>query len=270
MVNQIMLMSLDVLLWADESRMKEMILEQQRAEVPVIVFGDCDRAELEPIRERLGISGPFIVESGSAVFTPVDNNPFDPPLGEQDGNYYGYELGCPYVQARAGLRVLANEISHPLKGFGDFTVPQLERTMQLSEDEAHRAKAREFSEPFMTPKSVDLDELKQAAKEIGFDVVLKPSAESRFSFLVGAEASLAGAVRSLISAYQALKKGGPLNVVGISAQVEDLQALATVGEGMNWSGVLISEAASASEVLPENTKIVVCDRPADWLKVEGV
>ncbi|MGB3767141.1 MAG: haloacid dehalogenase [Phormidesmis sp.] len=268
-VSQIMFVALEGLLAVDSERAKEAIARLSEQNVPMIVFGDCDRAELEPIQERLGLGDSFIVESGSAVFTPVDRNSFSPPLGEQDGNYYVHELGCPYVQARAGLRVLANEISHPLKGFGDFTVQQLERMMTLSEDEAHRAKAREFSEPFMTPQSADLDELKQAASGMGFNVILKETVKSRFSYLVGAGASLEAAVRSLVSAYQTQANEADLAVTGISSEVAELQVLARASAGSNWSGLLISEEQTDSIELPKNTKVVVCDRLADWLIAKG-
>ena len=193
MANQIIFTALEPLLAVNREQAKEAIAQLAKKGIPVIVFGDCDRAELEPIRKQLGLVAPFIVEGGSAVFTPVETNPFATVPGEQDGNYFVYELGCPYVQARAGLRVVANMISHPLKGFGDFTVQQLERSLKMSEDEAHRAKAREFSEPFMTPKSVDLEVLKQSAKDMGFDVVIRDAADSRFSLLRGTEASLTAA-----------------------------------------------------------------------------
>ena len=222
---------------------REAIAQLAEKGTAVVLFGDSDRAEIEPIRERLGITAPFIVEGGSAIFTPVNSGLFEEPLGEQDGNYYVYELGCPYVQARAGLRVLANAISHPLKGFGDFTVGQLERSLKVSEDDAHRAKAREFSEPFMTPKSVDLNELKQSAKDIGFDVVLRDSADSRFSLLRGADASLTAAAEAVVAAYEKQITGADsLKVVGIASQQDELDCLSEAEGVTDFRGVLVSDA----------------------------
>ena len=254
MVSQIIFSALEPLLAVDGENAKGAIAQLAEKDIPVIVFGDCDRAELEPIREQLGLTAPFIVEGGSAVFTPVDANPFATALGEQDGNYFVYELGCPYVQARAGLRVLANVISHPLKGFGDFTVQQLERSLKLSEDDAHRAKAREFTEPFMTPKSVDLEVLKQSAKEMGFDVVLRDAADSRFSLLRGAEASLTAAAEAVIAAYKNQETEGSLKVGGIVTQQDELDCLSTAKGPADWTGVLIS--------MQEDAEI-------DWLEAVG-
>lgn len=242
-VSQIVFVALAGLLAVASEQAKGAIARLNEQNIPMIVFGDCDRAELEPIRANLGLTAPFIVESGSAIFTAVDANPFTTPLGEQDGHYYVYELGCPYVQARAGLRVLANEIAYPLKGFGDFTVQQLERSRDLSEAEAHRIKAREFSEPFMTPKSADLAALKRAAKEIGFDVVLKDSLDSRFSFLRGQAASLTTAAEKIMETYQEQSdQVETLKVKGISTQQADLDCLSLAKGTADWSSVLISTA----------------------------
>jgi mannosyl-3-phosphoglycerate phosphatase len=225
--------------------------------VPVIAFTERDRAELEPIRQQLAWRDPFITESGGGIFTPVSHNPFTPALGEQDGDYYVQELGCPYVQARAGLRVLANAIAHPLKGFGDFTVPQLQKFLGISEQAAHQAKAREFSELFMTPKAVDSAVLVQTAEEMGFGIILREAEESRFSELMGPEAGLGRAIAQLIAAYQnQLPPGETLRVIGISHHEDELATLAYAAAETRWQGALVTE--------PTDWAVTV----ENWLKAE--
>ena len=216
MSSKVILTTLDWLTAAEDSgleQLKPVLSSLNRSGVVVVGWTACDRAELEPIRAALSWSAPFIVESGSAIFTPVDHNPFATPLGEQEGAYFVEALGCPYVQARAGLRVLANLISHPLKGYGDFTVPQLERFLKVTEDVAHRAKAREFSEPFMTPKAVDSETLVSAAKEIGFGVILRDQKDNRFSELVGAGVSLERAITLIVGAYKDRNADASISIV---------------------------------------------------------
>lgn len=220
--------------------LKSAIAQLQTQGIPVIVFTERDRTEIEPIRQQLKLTSPFIVESGSGIFTPVDHNPFAPALGELEDGYYVEALGCPYVQARAGLRVIANLISHPLKGFGDFTVPQLQRVAGLSEEAAHQAKAREFSEPFMTPKAVSAQTLIEAAEETGFAVIVRT--EERFSELLGRDAGLASAARAVITAYQAQLPDKTLKVMGISHRTEDLAVLASASQSAVYTEVLISSA----------------------------
>lgn len=221
------------------TRVGEAIAQMKAKRVPVIVFTECDRAEVDPIRRQLNWTDPFITESGSGIFTSVNHNPFAPVLGEQDGDYYVQALGCPYVQARAALRVLANEISHPLKGFGDFTVPKLERFLGVSETTAHRAKAREFSEPFMTPKAVEPDVLVKAAKEIGFDIILRNPKENRFSELVRAGVGVSAAAKQVIEAYQnQMPAGATLKIAGVGRD-DDLEVLAAGGSAV-WRGLTIA------------------------------
>ena len=270
MVDQIVLTALDGVLLnsLEDCVLLQPLIDQLKAKgVPVIIFTERDRVEVELICQQLGLTSPFITESGSGIFTPVDFNPFDPPLGEQDGAYYLEELGCPYVQARAALRVIANLISYPLKGFGDFTVEQLQRSMGVSVGAAHRAKAREFSEPFMTPKAIASDKLHQAAETMGFQIVLWRSEEGRFSELTGGQAGLAPAAQRVIAAYQnQLPAGDQLKVLGISDRLEDLTTLADASSSVNWKGVWIApERADLPSNLPERTAVVNNSAPTGWI-----
>lgn len=215
----------------------------QEVGAAVVLYTSRSRAELEPIRKHLGITAPFITESGSAIFTPIGHNPFSAPLGEKDGGYFVDQLGSPYVQARAGLRVIANVISHPLKGFGDFTVTQLQRSQKISEEAAHQAKAREFSEPFMTPKAVDPAMLLEAAEEMGFSVVLRDAEESRFSELLGVGAGLKPATKALLAAYATEYRDEPVRAVGVSDRESEIALLTEAAQEAsldNWQGVVVS------------------------------
>ncbi|CAN5752800.1 hypothetical protein BH23CYA1_BH23CYA1_13390 [soil metagenome] len=244
MTEQIILTALEgmSLLVADCAQLRTVLAQLRAKGVPVIAFTERDRAELAPIRQQLDWVDPFITESGSGIFTPVNHNPFELAPGEREGDYYVQALGCPYVQARAGLRVMANMISHPLKGFGDLTVEQLQRAAGLSQEAAHQAKAREFSEPFMTPQAVAADVVLQAAQEIGFRVIVRSPEESRFSELLGAGAGLGSAAAQVIAAYQSqLPPGKTLKVLGISNQAEALTALAECHDSMVWTGTVVSD-----------------------------
>ena len=244
MANQIVLTAWDVFVTAleEDASLPQMMASLKEKGVPVIAFTERDRAELEPIRQQLNWIDPFITESGSGIFTPVAHNSFSPALGEQDGDYYVEELGCPYVQARAGLRVLANLIGHPLKGFGDFTVPQLQKFLGVSESAAYQAKAREFSELFMTPKAVESAALMEAAEGMGFGIILRNPEESRFSELMGARAGLIAAVEQVIAAYHnRLASGEALRVMGLSSREDELAWLTKVNRLVDWQGSMVAE-----------------------------
>ncbi|MBE9062367.1 haloacid dehalogenase [cf. Phormidesmis sp. LEGE 11477] len=240
-------------------KLKSVLAQLKDDGTSVALFSAGDRAQLEPILQTLDISAPFIVESGSAIFTPIDQNPFELPLGDREGTYFVRQLGCPYVQARAGLRVVANMISHPLKGFGDFTIPQLQRLIGLSEAAAHQAKAREFSEPFMTPRAVEPAVLQQAAEAVGFKVIWRTAEENRFSELVGADASLTAAVKILLGAYSSIDSSlaRSLAVVGVSMNhsvLDELRiAAATEGEIAFWDKPPVSGSVDSWIAAIEST-----------------
>ena len=172
--------------------------------IPVVPVTSKTRAEVATLRQEVGLTDPFVTENGSGIFIEVNHNPFGKPLGEQEGEFYVVALGCPYVQARAGLRVIANELRHSLLGFGDMTIKRLEKYTGLSAKDAQEAKAREFSEPFITPKAVTSEQMVEAVESLGFKVVVG----DRFSHLIGPEAGKGNAVNQLVSLYQDMLPAG--------------------------------------------------------------
>lgn len=193
--------------------------------IPVIPVTHKTREEVETVRRQMNLSDPFIVEDGSGVFIPLNDGQFELPQGEQVGNYHLLQLGCSYVMARAGLKAIAQSLGRPLKGFGDWSVEQLNTLTGLPAAAAHRAKAREFTEMFKTPKNIPIDKLRQAAHEMGFQVVVS----DRFSHLIGIEAGQGRAVRRLTQLYQAaLPEDVHLTTVGFGENPDDLGMLESV------------------------------------------
>lgn len=194
-------------------------------QIPVIPVTSKTREEVETFRRQMNLTDPFIVENGSGVFIPLDYGKFELPQGEPVGNYSLLQLGCSYVMARAGLKATALSLGRPLKGFGDWSAEQIQTLTGLSVDDAHQAKAREFTEPFKTPKNIPADQLEQAAQEMGFQVVVG----DRFSHLIGLEAGKGRAVRQLTQLYQStLPEGVHLTTVGLGNSPNDLGLLENV------------------------------------------
>ena len=139
------------------------IIQQLKSlKIPVVPVTSKTRAEVSTLRQDVGLTDPFVTENGSGIFVEINHNPFNEPPGEEEDYYYVVDLGCPYVQARAGLRVIANELRHSLLGFGDMTIARLQKYTGLSAKDAQEAKAREFSEPFITPKAVTSEQIVEA------------------------------------------------------------------------------------------------------------
>lgn len=193
--------------------------------IPVIPVTSKTRAEVETLRQQIGLSDPFIVENGSGVFIPTSGTPFDLPEGDDVGDYRLLLLGCQYVMARAGLKAIAQSLGRPLKGFGDLAVDQIQQLTGLSKADAQQAKSREFSEPFLTPKNVDASRLTEAVEEMGFRVVVG----DRFSHLIGGEAGKGATVLQLRALYQSiLPPEKTIVTVGLGNSPNDLDMLENV------------------------------------------
>lgn len=211
------------------------IIQQLKSlKIPVVPVTSKTRAEVSTLRQDLGLTDPFVTENGSGIFIEVNHNPFKAAPGEQEDDYYVVDLGCPYVQARAGLRVIANELRHSLLGFGDMTIERLQKYTGLSAKDAQEAKAREFSEPFITPKAVTSEQIVEAVEAIGFKVVVG----DRFSHLIGPDAGKGNAVKRLVALYKSiLPPDETIVTIGLGNSPNDLDMLENVDHPIVLPGV---------------------------------
>ena len=115
--------------------------------IPLVLVSSKTRAEMEPLRERLGHHDPFIVENGGAVFVP--HGLFDFPLERMRTRspYQVIELGLPYHMLREVLKQIEHAVETPLQGFGDLSVEAIMQATELPYADAILAKQREYDEP---------------------------------------------------------------------------------------------------------------------------
>ena len=205
------------------------LAQLQAQQIPVIPVTSKTRAEVETLRAALHLQDPFIVENGSGLFVPHQHPRFRLMEAELMGDYQSLALGGSYVLARATLKALAQLIGRPLKGFGDLSVAQIEQLTGLSSAEAHQAKSREFSEPFLTPKNITAEALQAAAAELGFQVVVG----DRFSHLISGEAGKGAAVAQMVRAFQGtLPPDTPVQTLGLGNSPNDLAMLEAVDQAI--------------------------------------
>lgn len=224
--------------------------------IPVIPVTSKTRAEVEDLRQSLGLRDPFVVENGSAIYFPKTGLPFALPEGEDDGDYRVMALGCNYVTARAGLKAIAQDLGRPLKGFGDWSVDQITQMTGLTPAAAKQAKAREFSEPFMTPKNVSPDDLQAAVEAMGFRVVLG----DRFSHLIGGMAGKGEAVRHLVRLYQSAHPQDPLITLGLGNSPNDIPML----EAVDHPIILPGEAGPHPQLADRGWAVAPVPAPTGW------
>jgi mannosyl-3-phosphoglycerate phosphatase len=235
----------------------------KRSGIPVIPVTSKTRQEVEHLRTEMGLQDPFVVENGSAVYLPRQQPDFQLPEGEDVGDYRVLQLGCNYVTARAGLKAIAQSIGRPLKGFGDWTVDQIVQLTGLPPSDAKQAKAREFTEPFMTPKNVTSEALRDAVEDMGFKVVIG----DRFSHLIGGEAGKGLAVHRLVNLYY--PQGDiPTSVVtiGLGNSPNDLDML----ENVDLPVVLPGQSGPHPRLAERGWTVAPVPAPEGWqLAVEA-
>lgn len=233
------------------------LAQLQARQIPVIPVTSKTRAEVETLRTALGLSDPFIVENGSGLFVPHQHPRFSLAEAELTGDYQSLALGGSYVLARATLKALAQLIGRPLKGFGDLSVAQIEQLTGLSSEDAHQAKSREFSEPFLTPKNITAAALQAAAAELGFQVVVG----DRFSHLIGGDAGKGAAVAQMVTAFQkTLPPETPVRTLGLGNSPNDLAML----EAVDHAVVLPGKAGPHPQLADRGWAIAPHPAPEGW------
>ncbi|MDE3220285.1 MAG: HAD-IIB family hydrolase [Nitrospirota bacterium] len=117
--------------------------------IPLVLVSSKTRAEMEPLRRRLDLRDPFIVENGGAVFVP--QGLFDFPLDRMRTRspYQVIELGLPYHMLREVLKQIEHAVETPLQGFGDLSVEAIMQVTGLPRADAILGKQREYDEPFL-------------------------------------------------------------------------------------------------------------------------
>ncbi|TVQ17548.1 MAG: HAD-IIB family hydrolase [Leptolyngbya sp. DLM2.Bin15] len=202
-------------------------LHQQQ--IPVIPVTSKTHREVAALRQQIAPHDPFIVENGSAIFFPKGDRRFDRSVvnhlpTDVTEAFQVCRLGCTYDQARRGLVALSGLLNTPLQGFGDLSATALQELTGLPLDAIPLAQAREFTEPFVMPKTIHPDPLNAAVQQLGMGVVVG----DRFSHLIGPHAGKGKAVRLLIAAYQSVIPDQSIHTIGLGNSPNDLEMLEAV------------------------------------------
>ncbi len=195
------------------------LAELQARDIPVMPVTSKTRQEVETLRQAIGLHDPFIVENGSGIFLPQR---------DRWASYHLECLGCTYAAARQGLKSISQVLKQKLSGFGDLTHSEIEQLTGLSPEDVKQAKAREFSEPFVTPANIAADTLTSVAESLGFQVVVG----DRFSHLIGQHAGKGRAVRWLVQYFRGINPDETLMTVGLGNSPNDLPLLEAVDKAI--------------------------------------
>jgi mannosyl-3-phosphoglycerate phosphatase len=192
--------------------------EIRKRDIPLILCSSKTRAEIEVYRQRLRNRDPFVVENGGAVFVPAGYFPF--PAGSSTLGEYGVSVfGRPYQDVRQEFIRLREKMHIAVRGFGDMTAGEIASLAGLSPEEAALAREREFGEPFVFERGIDV-RFVRAAERDGFHWT-----QGRFFYLMG-DHDKGKAIGLLKQWYGA--EHGTLITIGLGDGLNDLPLLREV------------------------------------------
>lgn len=173
---------------------------------PLVFVTSKTRAEVETLRDDMGVDEPFIVENGAAAFFPERYAGLDLPGAVDVGGFRTLVFGRSYAEVRAFVASVRERFG--MEGFGDMSATDVAAVTGLSPAAAARAKQREFTEPFRLKDDRDLAALEAAAGEAGFRV----TTGGRLHHLMGSGQDKGIAVRAVRDAFARQHGAAPVTI----------------------------------------------------------
>jgi mannosyl-3-phosphoglycerate phosphatase len=217
---------------------EEALVELDRRKIPLVLVTSRTRAEIEPLRRKLGHNHPFITESGGAIFFPDGYFNIRIPGAERSGRYLSVALGRPYEDVCMALDEIAEESEVGVAGFHHMKAREVAENTGLRPREAELARSREFDEPFFFTSADDqaIARFIEHSTEHGFNA---RSGKTFWHFSSGCDPSRA--VRTLTKLFRDATHTR-LRSVGIGSADEDLPWLSAVDQAVLLRG---SDSSSA-------------------------
>jgi mannosyl-3-phosphoglycerate phosphatase len=189
--------------------------------VPLVLVSSKTRAEMEPLADAIGTTGPLIVENGGALVAPRHAVAAWPPW-PAEGDRAVLALGVNRQRLLAELPVVAREAGVTVRSFAAMSVAEVAALTGLSREQAALALRREYDEPFVVEnapgRDADIDErLDRAARGRG----LRVTHGGRVHHLTG-PADKGQALRTLVHAWPGGFRG---DVVGLGDAANDVSLL---------------------------------------------
>ena len=222
--------------------------------IPLVLNTSKTRMELASLRQHLGITHPFVVENGSAVYVPPGY--FVPPPADtiQLDDYECRVLGVQYQRLLSRLDLLRPR--YRFTSFSEMSAEQLAESCGLSVEQARLALAREFSEPLLWQDSEDaLLSFKRELRSFGLGTLRG----GRFLHVLG-QVDKGLSLDWLRQAYSH-SEGDEVRVVSLGDSSNDIAML----EGADLA-VVVRSPAHAPPQFEAKGRRVVSERegPAGW------
>ncbi len=126
---------------------KPMLAALEHENIPVVATTSKTSYEVVELYQKLGLSTPFIIENGAAVYIPKNYFKWQPKETKAVGNYWVKSFADDRQSYIDKLHLLADKYAGCYRSFSEFSAEQLADITGLTVPAAKLANLRQFSEP---------------------------------------------------------------------------------------------------------------------------
>ena len=211
---------------------EETLSELDRLKIPLVLVSARTRAEIEPLRRKLGNSHPFVAENGGGIFFPDGYMNVKIPGAVRKTRYLCIDQGRPYEEVCAALDEIAEQCGVGVAGFHHMNLREIADNTGLRPRDAELARTREYDEPFYftSADETGIARFVEAARQQGFSA---RRGGMFWHFSSGCDP--ARAVRTLTQLFREAAHI-KLRAVGIGADPEDIVWLQAVDQAILLPG----------------------------------
>jgi mannosyl-3-phosphoglycerate phosphatase family protein len=124
-----------------------LLAELESHHIPVVPCTSKTRAELLPLRERLGNRHPFIYENGAAAAIPHGYFDHKPDESRSKDSFWVRSFTLPREYWLTLIAGVAQEFAGEYRGFSDMNDHEVAELTGLTVEQARLARQREYGEP---------------------------------------------------------------------------------------------------------------------------
>ena len=200
----------------------EALIEIERRRIPLVLSTRGTRAQLEPLRRKIGHGHPFLTEGGGGLFIPDGYFALRLEGARRMGRYLCVPLGRSSLEAGEAVEDIASEARAEVVRYAEMNAREISRNTGMAERDAEGSREREFSERFFFAGNADLaiPSFERIAGKHNWQI---RRSEPFWELASGNDEGKA--VRYLMRLYREALRSR-IRSVGIGASFEDLSLLA--------------------------------------------
>jgi mannosyl-3-phosphoglycerate phosphatase len=134
----------------------EALNEIERRKIPLVLSTGGTRAQLEPLRRKIGHSHPFITEGGGGLFIPDGYFALRLEGAKRVGRYFCVPFGHSSMESGEAVQDIAKEAGAEVVRYAEMNARDISRNTGMTERDAEGSREREFSERFFFAGNADL------------------------------------------------------------------------------------------------------------------